>query len=197
MKDTNDKIIGLTAACQVRLRETVNKEVDIYIASHPSYISYREDLKGEVFVTIVKRMGEEKPDAYLKRAARLTLYQMIRDISDMNRTSHLQFLNNNDLREQPDGEREDGESQDEACSRMAEEQDMVSPEGNPRERLETRELLEVLEKQLQKADSTTAQLIRDRLEGIPIRDSAAALNLPKSTAFELIAKFRIAFLKAL
>lgn len=193
MKDIENNKAGLTAECQVRLRETINKEVDIYISEHPSYISYREDLKGEVFVTIVRRMGEEKPDSYLKQAAKRTLYQKIRDISDVNRTSHLQFLNNCDLREQQDDE----ESQDEACSRMAEEQDMASPEGNPRKQLEGRELLEVLERQLQKADSTTARLIRDRIDGIPIRDSAALLNLPKSTAFELISKFRSTYLKAL
>ena len=174
-------------AYQLHLRVVVDKEVDIYIAAHPTYLPYQEELKREVYTKVIHRIPENKPTTYLKKAARNTLFQQIRDISDKNRNSNIRFLASA-APKKSDGTAKK-ESQDDYCERCAHEAGMLGGR-SPHDILVGKETEQLIEQLLNQGGTTLRTLIEDPFAGISIRDSARKLGLSKSTAFDIISKFK-------
>lgn len=176
-----------SALVQLRLQVIVNKEVDIYVALHPTYEPYREDLKGEVFLTVLRHLPTGKPDTYLKKAASNSLFRAIRDINSPTRHSPIKMLNSR-YEDEADEQDEDTDADDATSKCALEACDETSR--SPREIVEGNELMRKINKLLMEVDSVTRSLVSDRIEGIPIRESADKVGIPKSTAAERLNAFK-------
>lgn len=183
---------GLSEEVQIFLRDIIAKEVEIYTHQHPSYAPYEDDLVGEIFITIAQRLrskGFPQSRTYLKAAAHNELMHHIRDINSDTRTSTLRMLGRGDC--------------EYFHPRMNETSD---PYGSPTHQdyselpdKETRspgiivaqkEEVQILLAEIQKVDLVLRVLIRDRTEGIPIRNTARKLGISKSRACRLILDFQ-------
>lgn len=179
-----------SASTQLRLRAIVNKEVDIYLALHPTYRQYKEELQGEIFLSILKKLSDEKADNYLKAAAQKTLRQFIRNINAPTRKSNIQMYTYPRI----DSDEENAGEQEDYCAPCDDALELPLPM-NPHEMLERKETCTILRKMYKDSTPTMQALLKLTSTGISIRKSARQLGLSKSTAATLICKFRAEFLK--
>ena len=176
------------------LREIVNKNVAIYVNTHPTLRVYEEELASDIFTKLSGSLPDDYCKAYVKNAVSYMLANHSRDIVGKQRNSRIQYLTGLQPVSRKKADKDAGSESDDEIEKMGYVDAVMHTLGmleqdNPRTIMERKEARKLIQHALKHADIIVIKVLGAYLAGLSIRETARLYNLSKTRVGTIIQNF--------